>query len=184
MKPLTYVALLRGINVGGNALVSMQHLKEAFASLGLANVKTVLASGNVVFETAQLDRVILTQKIEQKLQSEFGLHMLVILRSREEIQALVASKPFRNVSMTRQTRLHVSFLPTGLEQGLKISQGLNRPEFKVRRASQGEICSSVEVSPQCGTTDLMKELEKQFGKNITTRTWNTVERIAKLLAIS
>ncbi|HWV98904.1 MAG TPA: DUF1697 domain-containing protein [Candidatus Acidoferrum sp.] len=181
MKSLAYVAFLRGINVGGNKLISMEDLKKAFASLGFANIRTVLASGNVVFETADTDPAVLTAGIEQKLQSRFGLEIAVRVRTAEQIQALVASKPFKKTQVTPQTRLHVTFLALNLVQGLKVSQRLKGTDFEIVRVSAGEVCSTVEVSAKRGTTDLMKVLEKQFGKKITTRTWNTVEQIGKLL---
>jgi uncharacterized protein (DUF1697 family) len=181
MKSLAYVAFLRGINVGGNMLVSMEALKKALASLGFANIKTVLASGNVVFETKETAPAVLGAKIEQKLKSEFGAEITVILRTGEGIQALLASKPFKATKVTPQTKLHVTFLPPNLEGGLKVSQRLSGTGYETRRVSDGEVCSAVEVSPAWGTTDLMKLLEKQFGKKITTRTWNTIERIGKIL---
>jgi uncharacterized protein (DUF1697 family) len=181
MKTLAYVAFLPGINVGGNTILSMEDLKKAFASLGFANVRTVLASGNVVFETVETDPAILATKTEQKLQSRFGFEIAVMVRAGEQVQALVASKPFNKTRVSPQTRLHVTFLPLSAEHCLKVSQRLREVDFEVLRVSEGEVCSVVKVSAKRGTSDLMKVLEKQFGKKITTRTWNTVERIGKIL---
>src|SRR5438128_1031234 len=89
----THAAFLRGINVGGNTLISMEGLKTAFSSLGFTNIKTILASGNVTFETSETNRAILSANIERKLQSEFGFKITVTLRTRAEILALVASAP-------------------------------------------------------------------------------------------
>ena len=179
MKSLTYVAFLRGINVGGNSIISMEDLKKAFASLGFARVRTLLASGNVLFETTETDRAVLKSKIEQKLHTRFKSKISVLLRTLDEIQALLANKPFKNVKITSQTRLNVSFLPMELEHGFKTSKKLAVTEFEIFRVSPGEVCSVVEIAPKHGTSELMRVLEKQFGKNITTRTWNTVERIAR-----
>jgi len=183
MKSLSYVALLRGINVGGNAIISMQDLKNAFGSLGFTNIRTILASGNVLFEASEENRVLLTRRIEQKLQSELGVGIFVMIRTIAEIQTLLESKPFKNIKISPQTKLHVSFLPLDLDRGLKVSERLQSTDFDVFRVSKSEVCSAVEISPNRGTSDLMKELEKQFGKRITTRTWNTVERIGKALGI-
>jgi uncharacterized protein (DUF1697 family) len=184
MKSLTYVAFLRGINVGGNTLISMEDLKKALASLGFANIRTVLASGNVVFEAAQADPAVLTAKMEQKLKTKFGFDITVIVRTAEQIQALVASKPFKKTKVTPQTRLHVTFLPPSVDGGLKVSQRLKGPGYETVRVSVGELCSVVEVSVSGGTSDLMKALEKRCGRKITTRTWNTVERIARIHSIA
>ena len=181
MRASTYVAFLRGINVGGNTVISMEDLKKAFASLGFANIRTILASGNVVFDAVGTDRAVMTAKIEQKLKRKFGFEIAVILRTSEEIQALLAAKPFENAKITPRTKLQVSFLLLNSAQGLKVSERLNGTDFEVFRLTEGEVCSVVKVSPEWGTTDLMRLLEKQFGKGITTRTWNTVERIAAAL---
>jgi len=181
MKPSTYVAFLRGINVGGNTLISMADLKRAFGSVGFKNVKTILASGNVIFEAPKSDLTTLTKKIEQKLESQFGSAITVMLRTGEDIQALIDLAPFKKVKVAPQIRLHVSFLPHNVEHSLKVSQRLQGTPYDILRASPGELCSVVDVTRKQDTTDLMKVLEKEFGKKITTRTWNTVERIAALL---
>lgn len=181
MKPSIYIALLRGINVGGNTLISMDALKRAFESLGFKNVKTILASGNVIFEAPKSDLATLTTKIEQKLESQFSFAIKVMLRTREDIQSLIDLAPFKKVKVTPQIRLHVSFLPQDVEHRLEISQRLKGTSFDILRATSCELCSVVDIARNQGTTDLMKVLEKEFGKKITTRTWNTVERIAALL---
>jgi len=139
MKSLSYVALLRGINVGGNAIISMQDLKNAFGSLGFTNIRTILASGNVLFEACEEDRARLTRKIEQTLQKKFGVEIFVMIRTIGEIQALLESKPFKSTQITAQTKLHVSFLPFDLKHDLKASQRLHSTEFEVFRVSRGEV---------------------------------------------
>jgi len=181
MKSVAYVAFLRGVNVGGNAMIGMEALKKAFSSLGVSAIKTVLASGNVIFESGEVDVGVLTARIEQMLQSDFGLQISVILRTGKEIQSLVNSKPFKQNKVTPQTRFLMTFLSEPPPCGLKISQRLTSSDFGNVRFSDRHVCSAIEVSPGRGTSDLMKLLQKEFGKKITTRTWNTVERIAKLL---
>jgi len=179
--PAQYVAFLRGINVGGNVLISMADLKKAFVSLGFTNITTILVSGNVVFEAAETNRAVLTKTIEQGLERAFGFQIAVTVRGGDEIQALLASKPFEKTKVTPQTKLHVTFLPANLKQGIKVAESLKGPDYESCRISKGEVCSSVEISLNRGTTELMKVLEVQFGKKITTRTWKTVERIGKVL---
>jgi uncharacterized protein (DUF1697 family) len=177
----SYVGFLRGINVGGNQLISMADLKRSFESLGFKNAKTILASGNVIFEAPKSDLATLTRKIEQKLESQFGSVITVMLRTGEDIQALIDLAPFKKVKVTPDIRLYVSFLAHNTEHSLKVSQRLKGTPYDVLRATSGELCSVVDVTLKQDTTDLMKVLEKEFGKKITTRTWNTVERIGKLL---
>jgi len=178
----SYVAFLRGINVGGNTIIGMEDLRKAFASVGFSNIRTVLASGNVVFETQETDHALLAEKIAHTLKKKFGFEIAVLIRAGEQIQALVASNPFAKTKGAAQIRQHITFLAPETEQGLKASQRLKIAGLEIVRVSAGEVCGTVHITAGGGTPELMKLLEKQFGKNITTRTWNTVERIAKLLA--
>ena len=174
-----YVAFLRGINVGGNKLIRMDDLKKAFAALGFANVITILASGNVLFESKSANAEALTKQIEEKLKKVFRHEMGVMVRSVEEIHRLDASQPFKGIAVTPQTRLYVTFLSEKPASKLKIPYTAPDQSFKILRISPAEVCATLTLSPQGGTLDLMAFLEKQFGKKITTRNWNTIVRILK-----
>lgn len=88
-----YVALLRGVNVGGITIRSAE-LGELFRSLGFAGVRTVLASGNVVFESDETDAAALKHRIEQALRERFGYDAWIVLVTRERLAAVVAAFPF------------------------------------------------------------------------------------------
>jgi uncharacterized protein (DUF1697 family) len=177
-----YVALLRGINVGGHKKVNMEDLRQAFSSWGLQNVKTVLATGNVVFESPVTDSGSLSHTIEDKIKTVFGLDVSVILRTLQEIQELVNSSPFEGITVTPQTRLYVTFLPEKLNSSLAIPYESPEKDFRILRVSDSEVYSVLTVTPNRGTTKAMDILEKEFGKNVTTRNWNTVIKIAQLSA--
>jgi uncharacterized protein (DUF1697 family) len=178
---MRYVAFLRGINVGGNTLVSMEQLKRVFATLSFTSVETVLASGNVVFDGPKTDLRRLTLRIEEKLHREFGHEIAVLLRTSEELLSLLKAQPFKKIKVTAQTRLNVSFLPDQPKRASTLPQQLMGTGFQIERISEREVCSALEASPGHGTSGLMRILEKEFGKRITTRTWNTIERIGRLL---
>jgi uncharacterized protein (DUF1697 family) len=170
-----YAALLRGINVGGHNNVSMQDLAKTFSGLGFKNVRTVLASGNVLFETPRTTVTTLERSISKALAATFGFDIDVLLRTREEIEKLVASAPFKGIRVTSQTRLYVTFLaerskplrPYRSANGqLKMFGGLGR-----------EVFSVVSLSGSAGSVDLMKVIEQRFGRKVTTRNWNTVVRL-------
>jgi uncharacterized protein (DUF1697 family) len=177
-----YVALLRGINVGGNKKVNMADLRRASASWGLQNVRTVLNTGNVVFESPVTDPGGLTRTIEDKIETDFGLKVSVLLRSLREIQELLDAAPFAGVDVTPQTRLYVTFLPGKPNSHLEIPYESPEKDFRILRVSDSEVCSVLIVTPNLGTTRVMDILEKEFGKNVTTRNWNTVIKIAQTLA--
>src|SRR4051794_34349410 len=101
-----FVALLRGINVGGNKMVKMDDLKKWFAALGFKNVKTILNSGNVLFESADDDEDAVVKNIADKLKTQLGHEIGVQVRSIEEIQKLADRNPFKKINVTPETRLY------------------------------------------------------------------------------
>lgn len=161
---MRHVAFLRGINVTGNKIVKMDVLKAAFASMGFKNIQTILASGNVVFDAPGK---VVHGKIEEKLQKTFGFTIPVLVRSMGDINKLLKANPFKGVSA--QARRYVTFLAEKPKAKLALPC--------IVRSSATEVCWALDVGDK--TVDLMAKLEKAFGKNITTRNWNTLEKITK-----
>lgn len=93
MKSSTYVALLRGVNVGGNNMISMSALKASFEKLGFEDVASYINSGNLLFKSKQADARKLEQRIERMLSSEYRLDSRVVVRSVSEMASLVESLP-------------------------------------------------------------------------------------------
>lgn len=174
----TFVAFLRGVNVGGNKKVPMADLKRAFEKNGYTNVKTLLASGNVVFNAPQTKPAQLVKELEHLIKQKFGFDVPVITRTMEEIKELVDAAPFKKIKVTKDTRLYVTFLPEGSKA--KITRAPKDANFDIHTAMDDCICSVVTVSASHGTLDLMDFLDAEFGKKVTIRNWNTVEKIAKL----
>lgn len=172
-----FAAFLRGINVGGHRKIGMAELRQVFEELGFTQVKTLLASGNVLFNCAEEEPAALTQRIEQKLLQAFGHEIGVILRSRAEIQALVDADPFREITVTPQTRLYITFYcePPKSDPAALLSSG--QKDFQVIRIFPGAVASVLTLSAETGTTESMKILEKVLGKKVTTRNWNTVLKV-------
>lgn len=179
-KSTTYVALLRGINVGGNHKVPMARLKAILESLGFVQVKTLLNSGNVAFTAPLTSPESLRKKIERELQSSFGFPVPTIVRTRAELQELVTSDPFKGIPVTKETRLYVTFLSEQPTKKLKLPHFSPAKNFRIIELTKGEILSVLVLMPKFGTTAGMDMLEKEFGKNLTTRNWNTVVKLANL----
>ncbi len=174
-----YAAFLRGINVGGHNSIPMPKLKSAFESLRFRNVRTILASGNVVFETGMSDTTVLEKRIERHLKKTFERDISVLVRSLEKLRRLSESEAFKGIAMTPQTRLYVTFLSERLKRDLKIPRGSDTKPFEIVRVSEREVFSVITLTPGSRTVDLMGILEKEFGAKITTRNWNTIVRILK-----
>ena len=172
----TYVAFLRGINVGGKSLIKMLDLKKTLTSAGFKNVKTILASGNVLFESDERNPDKLTEKIEALLKRKWKREIMVFVRTIDELRKMDALRPFKGVEVTRNTRLYVTFL-------YEFSRGLKLPELpeylRITRIKDDAVFTVLELAPGRDTTDAMAALGKALGPKITMRNWNTIQKILK-----
>jgi uncharacterized protein (DUF1697 family) len=176
-----YAVFLRGINVGGRNPVKMADLRAAFEHMGLQTARTVLASGNVVFEAgAEEGGAALSARIEAELPSIFGHPVGAIVRRLGDLEGLRASNPFGRVIMTPHTRLHITFLSDLDKDGTGIRPDPPKripAEIELVRLTCGEVLTATTLSAAWGTTELMVWLEKEFGPGVTTRNWNTIVKI-------
>ncbi len=169
-----FAALLRGINLGKRT-VKMDALRKLLESDGFTNVKTLLASGNVVFASKQSDPAKLRSRLEKIIEEEFGFPVSVLLRNDKEIAALVKADPFKGVKVDKDTRLYVTFL----SNSTVIKTDKKHKENGIHAISRDYVASVLVIG--AGTPDHMDYLVKQFGANITTRNWNTVLKIHNAL---
>lgn len=172
------VALLRGINVGGHKKVKMEDLRRVFGSLGFKNVKTFIASGNVVFEAGETQDM--SKKIEKKLMQEFGFEITTIVRTMPEIRGTLLLNPFRKIKAGENVRLYVTFLAEKQKSALKLPYESQGKDFRILQKTDMEIFSVLYIRPEARSVDLMAFIEKEFGKASTTRNWNTVQKLAEL----
>jgi uncharacterized protein (DUF1697 family) len=167
-----YVAFPRGINAGHS--MKMAELKAVFESLGYDEVKTVLASGNVLFETKKTAEATLTRQIEKALSEAFGARIPVVIRTRAELERLAKRNPFAKVASDAKARPFVTFLKkTPRKRELPEGEG-----YEILAIVERTVCSVVDLSG--GTTPgLMRVLDKEFGDEVTTRGWSTVEKVLR-----
>lgn len=170
------VGLLRGINVGGHHKVPMVELKTIMTQLGCDNVKTILNSGNIVFETKKKDIAGLERIIELALRDNFGFLIPVILIPHKQISELVNEEPFARVDVHKNIRLYVSFLKESSTTKLKLPYISNDKAFTIIGVRDKFIVSVLDITTS-NTPKGMEDLEKLFGKNITTRNWKTIQRL-------
>jgi len=170
-----YVAFPRGINAGHP--MKMAELKAVFESLGYERVRTVLASGNVLFETKRTGEAKLIAEIEEALSKRFRARIPVTIRTTAELERLVAAVPFAKVLDNATTRRFVTFLKRKpRRRSLPKSEG-----YEVVAIVDRAVYSVVDLSG-ASSPDLMRVLDREFGKEVTTRTWNTVERVLRAAA--
>lgn len=179
MNMTRFVALLRGINVGGNKKVSMEKLREMLTELGFTNVKTLLNSGNVVFDSLEIKEEVLIQKIEELFIKTFGFSSKIMIRTLAEIEALIKLDPFKKISVTPDVRLYITFFTNPLTSSLKLPYESEKKDFQILDKTKREVISVLTVDA-ARTTDTMNFIEKEFGKESTTRNWNTVIKISRI----
>lgn len=173
----TYVALLRGINVGGHHKVPMAALRTAMEQMGFKKIITLLNSGNVIFTGTPKNESRLEEEIALHLEKVFGFSIPVRVRNAGEILALTTANPFENIEVTRDIRLYISFLKEIPEKKLTLPWVSEDNSFRIVDIRGKEVCSVLDVSVT-KTPRGMEMLEQFFGGDITTRNWNTLNRIA------
>ncbi len=163
----------------GHRPVKMDAVHNVFEQLGYQNVKTLGASGNVLFETSEGNQSALVKHIEEKLEQAFGSSIRVVVRTLSELQTLVESDPFEGIPGTRYTKLLITFLSERPKNTVTIPYTSPANDYKIVRVLHKEICSVALLSPTRQSTGLLSFLEKEFGRDITTRNWSTITRLVK-----
>jgi uncharacterized protein (DUF1697 family) len=178
---MKYVALLRGINVGGNQLVSMSGLRDMFTKLGFADVGTLLQSGNVVFESGRRSSADLESLLEAETRQHLGVTVTFFVRSAAEWSGIVAKNPFTDEAERDPARLVVVLLKRAVGKtetaalqraivGREVARGAGREIYITYPDGQGRSKLTNAV------------IERTLGTSGTARNWNTVRKIAVLLS--
>ena len=181
MKAVTeYVALLRGINVGGKTL-KMGPLVELFEAMKLANVRTYIQSGNVLFTTDSTGAGKLKAELESRIAKRFGLEVTVILRTHRELKTILASNPLLQSGSRDVERMHVTFLekePAAAAPGAPPSAAKTPDEFSHAGREVYVYCPG-----GYGKTAFSNSyFEKTLKVRATTRNWRTVNKLCELMA--
>ena len=175
-----YVALLRGIGPLNPAMRNV-HLRGVVEGLGYTQVRTVISSGNVVFDGRAGRTSTLEAKLEAAWPEQLGFTSTTIVRTRDEIEAMLAANPFGDREDTKRSSFQVTFLKHEPEPLLlEVPFTSERGDYEVLDIRDRAIYSVVDETGQ--TPDVMRLLERTFGKAISTRSWKTVHRIAKVMA--
>jgi uncharacterized protein (DUF1697 family) len=171
----TYVALLRGINVGGNNKVPMADLRAMCLGLGYDNVETYIQSGNVVFDTAASEASAVAA-MEAGLLSTFGLKLSVVVRSAAELVEIVTRNPFP--SQEDGTKLHVTCFAERLAAAMvaKLDPAIAPPDTFVLDGREMYL----HLPGGMGTSKLALHVGQKLGKLGTTRNWNTVLKLVEM----
>ena len=171
-----YAALLRGIAPSGPNMTN-DKLRGVFEELGYEHVASVLASGNIVFDSEESDVPALEHRIEGALTSQLGITSRTIIRSHAELRALVDSDPFPDLTHGPGTYLTATFLKYP-HPDADLPQPPDPTTRIVRYDRPARVVLAVTDSTVPGQTPaFMTWLERTCGKDITTRSWLTVHRV-------
>lgn len=158
-----------------------EKLRAVFESLGLEHVQSVIASGNIIFTAPRVAG--LEKQIEAALFEQLGFHSTTVIRSYTTLQQLVASKPFGDAVHSADQYLLVTFLknkPDVLALELPLTTADGASTVLGYDAKANAVFTRTDATA-VKTPDVMAYLEKQLGKAITSRSWNSVQRISKKL---
>jgi uncharacterized protein (DUF1697 family) len=173
----SYVAFLRAINVGGHT-VTMERLRLAFESLGLQEVRTFIASGNVAFASPARSTAALQGKIAAKLARTLGFEVATFLRTPAQVRAVVAFRPFPEPAMRAAASYNIGFLADPVTAAARRRLMALRTEVDDFRIDGREVYWLCRVR-QGESTFSNNLLEKTIGQRATFRGANTVIRIAE-----
>ncbi len=182
---MRYVALLRGINVGGNTMINMAELRRVFEGLGFQNVASYINSGNLAFDVilAESDRsddpeAKVTGQIEHAIEANFGRAVPVMVREQSLFPQLIARNPFEGKYESHK-EIHVLFLKEPLTPGQIIRiEELRSPGEKFVPADR-EVFVHLPIG--VANSSLGKsQFERKLGITSTARNWRTVEKLAVL----
>jgi uncharacterized protein (DUF1697 family) len=169
---IRYAAFLRGVNPMN---AKMPDLKRAFEAAGFEDVKTVLGSGNVVFSAPKASEMALAKKAEKAMEKRLRHSFPVIVRSIDALSSLIEKDPFRSFRLSKDAKRVVTFLrhpPKG-----KLSLPIELHGARILRLQGLEVFTAYVPNPRGAA--FMTLIEKTCGKDVTTRTWDTVKKVAK-----
>ncbi len=172
---MQFVAFLRGI-APTNPNMHNVKLRGVFESLQFSNVRSVITSGNIIFESSLRNQITLENTIEKALARDLGLVITTIVRSKDQLDNLVARNPFGSRRDSRASYFNVTFLKHIPEIDPVVPFRADNGAYEYVDYFDGALATIIDLTG-FHTPDLMTKLEKQFGKAITTRTWKTVHRI-------
>jgi uncharacterized protein (DUF1697 family) len=173
-----YVALLRGINVGGKSIIKMAALKECVEVLGHDDVRTYIASGNVLFESRERSGAKLDAAFERAIEKTFGLPVRVVVRSGAEIQRIVDHVPRAWVGAA-DLRVMVAFLLRGAE-ARAIARGLS-PKDGIDELVVAPGALLLATQREAVTRTGLKLIGTPAYKQMTLRNLNTTLKLAELV---
>jgi uncharacterized protein (DUF1697 family) len=167
-----YAAFLRGVSPMN---AKMAELRKAFEAAGFEDVKTVRSSGNVVFSARAASEASLQRKAEAAMEKQLGAGFLTIVRSVDDLRELLATDPFKPFGLPPDAKRIVTFLRQ--KSTAKLTLPIEMSGAQILAVKGQEVFGAYVRTPEGPV--FMTLIEKTFGKEVTTRTWDTVASVAR-----
>ncbi|MBD0383018.1 DUF1697 domain-containing protein [Paenibacillus sedimenti] len=174
-----YVSLLRGINVSGQKIIKMDHLRGIYESMNFGQVISYIQSGNVIFNSTEEDVGLLRDRIQSELARVFVFEVPVVVRTPKELEEVVSRNPFLDVNASENESLYVAFLAKepSAEAIVKLNTYQNEiDQYHVLRREVYILCRKGFGKSQFSNNFL----EKKLAVTATTRNWETVNKLIQL----
>jgi uncharacterized protein (DUF1697 family) len=176
---IRYVALLRGINVGGNNIIKMADLKTCFVEMGFVNVVTYIQSGNVLFDSNDTNQLQLIQQIEKGLSESFNYNSKIVLLSQQLLNQLINTAPQGFGVYPDEYRYDVIFLKQPLTSEEALSKIKTKEGVDFVTTGNGVLYFS-RLSNMSSQSQMTKMIGTAIYKEMTIRNWNTTTKLAEL----
>jgi uncharacterized protein (DUF1697 family) len=176
-----YIALLRGINVGGNNLIKMIELRSSFAEMGFGDVETYIQSGNVIFSSKLTNKAKLTALIEEALSEAYSYESKVVVVSASEMERVVAQAPKGFGKDPVQYRYDVLFVKGPLKTSDALKEIPTAPGVDTVNAGDHALYFRRLVS-KATQSKLSKLVQRSVYKNLTIRNWNTTMKLLHMVS--
>lgn len=173
-----YIALLRGINVGGNSIIKMEALRDEFERLGFSSVRTYINSGNVIFSTDIADRAKIGKMIEKSLVDAFGYITKFLIRSKAEIENTISHFP--KIFDDPAWKHNIIFLSDEINSPTLIDKFTLKPDIEENSYFDGVLYWSARMD--AGTRAIMYKLStRPEYQEMTVRSIGTIKKIMELM---
>jgi len=179
---MKYIALLRGINVGGNNKVSMAELRQCFESLGFKDVITYINSGNVIFNTAQTDIAVLVRQCEEIIGSTFGFRIVCAVISADDLHDAIKHAPSWWGLDDGDKHNAIFVIAPSTTNNVMEAVGEAKPEYE-KVISYGSVIFWTAPLKTFSRTRYSKIVGSAVYKSVTIRNANTAKKLVELSRI-
>ncbi len=180
LRPKVFVALLRGVNVGGKNMISMSSLKKSFETIGFKDVATYINSGNIIFTAKEADARKLETKIERMLSKDYELESKVVVRSLSEMAKLVESLPASWSGGDSSWRYNVIFLRHSIDSEKVLDELPAKSDIEQIVYRPGTLLWSAQVD-ELRKTIFHKLSTRKIFQDMTVRNLNTTKKLHELM---